>query len=197
VYLYGTNVTYIIFSITLISISASILVSSSPATILISDMEDASVSFIVINILLTINSMFGIYSTKIRWKEGLITWLLIFTLLNVVLIILANNISNIYYQSFDEFGKTVLLGRWESIVSISKNNKQYLLWIQSIQKDGKCCGWIDSTNMLENPNYLNCNIGNANNNYCLTCYKNNADKCYNNIKLISNKFIILVSYMYI
>jgi hypothetical protein len=48
------------------------------------------------------------------------------------------------------------LANWISIVATAETNTADLEWIQDINTELECCGWIDANSEAENPAYLDC-----------------------------------------
>ena len=65
-------------------------------------------------------------------------------------------LDQISYENFDSSVSTTLLRNWNKLVGQAEENEEDKLWVQEVQEEGLCCGWIDPTNAEENPAYLEC-----------------------------------------
>ena len=84
------------------------------------------------------------------------------------------------------YGDKLFLKHWVEIVVEAESNTKYLDWIQSIQEDGLCCGWLDETSVEENPSYLECDITNEIN--CFEWVSENIDQYFSYIGILSVLF---------
>ena len=95
----------------------------------------------------------------------MIFWCLIIICVTIAeIIIAAVMIRALSIDTFDYYTETTFLANWKSLVKSAETDTEDLEWIQGIQTEGTCCGWLDVSDVEENPTYLECDSS-----YTTTC----------------------------
>mmetsp|Transcript_13429 Transcript_13429/g.26680 ORF Transcript_13429/g.26680 Transcript_13429/m.26680 type:complete len:261 (-) Transcript_13429:49-831(-) len=181
-FLYFTGLLYVVIAIVVITIGSQNLLDghllelfpySTPIIITCNSLAG----------LLVLLSIVGIVATRNRYKHVLVLWLFLNTILSVTEIITASMLQTTLSDSeFDAYVSTSYLQNWKTLVASAETDSSALSWVQSAQNSGSCCGWLDSTDVSENPAWLNCPTTNAA--VCSTYFKSNISSLFGHMQTV-------------
>jgi len=104
-----------------------------------------------------VSGIIGLYGTFTRSKHILAVWLVLTVMLTVAEIVAAAVLQeNLSTAEYDKFTETQFVENWKSLVADAQTDADKLEWIKETQDEGKCCGWLDASNVDENPAWVDC-----------------------------------------
>mmetsp|Transcript_17699 Transcript_17699/g.36739 ORF Transcript_17699/g.36739 Transcript_17699/m.36739 type:complete len:263 (+) Transcript_17699:104-892(+) len=156
--LYGINLVYSVFGVIMIVLAITNLASTQLMK-LFPFVEPVVYASANMGWLMVFSAILGVLGTRWRSKRALICWSLVVILVTIAeLIVAAVMVSSLSNDTFDKYSGTTFLANWKALVASAETKSEDLTWIQGIQSEGTCCGWLDVNDADENPSYLDCDV---------------------------------------
>jgi hypothetical protein len=182
-FLYLTNGIYIAFSIVILA-SAGTSLDSPELMKLFPFSYNVIVGLICLGTFTMVAGLLGLYGTYSRAKGVLVVWLCMTVALTVSEIVAAALMQvSLSVEEFTKYEDTLFLQNWKDLALDAKTDTDTKEWMQNIQTEGVCCGWLDSTDAEENPAYLSCDAS-----YTITCneyFRENLSSSFGSLQDVS------------